>query len=238
MKRYSDFLTMLCIVFGVVIAGLTVYAVCYWYDNYTANKDAEELMSQFENSYVEEEPAENNQVNTEEPAEDPIEQPGQIDNTTNETTTSKPATTTSYGIGTYYKNKYKIVGIISIPILKIEYPIFNVDNTTTLRVGTAAIYPNNVEEALNKPGNVVIAGHNYRSSRMFSKLHTLQNGDSIYITNITGQKLEYKVYNNYTADEHDFTYATRDTGNSIEISLSTCTNNSSTRTVVWAKVEQ
>lgn len=238
MRRYSDFLTMLCIVFSVVIAGLAVYAVCYWYDNYTANKDAEELMSQFENSYIEETPIENNQVNTEEPVEKPIEQPGQANNIVNETTEPTPSTGTSYGIGTYYKDKYKIIGIISIPTLKIQYPIFNVDNTTTLRVGTAAIYPANVEEALNKPGNVVIAGHNYRNSRMFSKLHTLKNGDSIYITNISGQKLEYKVYNNYTADENDFTYATRDTSNSTEISLSTCTNNSSTRTVVWAKVEE
>lgn len=238
MRRYSDFLTMLCIVFGVVIAGLTVYAVFYWYDNYTANKDAEELMAQFENSYIEEEPIENNQVNTEEPVEKPVEQPGEVNNIVNETTKPNTSTGTSYGIGTYYKDKYKIIGIISIPALKIQYPIFNVDNTATLRVGTAAIYPANVEEALNKPGNVVIAGHNYRNSRMFSKLHTLKNGDLIYITNITGQKLKYTVYNNYTANEHDFSYATRDIGEGTEISLTTCTNNASTRTVVWAKVEE
>ena len=72
---------------------------------------------------------------------------------------------------------------------------------------------------------------------MFSKLHTLQNGDSIFITNINGVKLEYKVYNNYTAGANDFDYATRDTRGYIEISLSTCTNDASTRTVVWARAE-
>ena len=242
MRKYSAFLTFLCIFLTLATIGVVIYMFCYLYDNYSADKEAEELMSQFETSYVEEETlTEENTVNTEELVEEVVKPNNTIDetnvtNTTN-TTNNKPSTTPSYNIGTYYKG-YKIIGIISIPTLNIQYPIFNVDNTATLRVGTAAIYPANVEQALNKSGNVVIAGHNYRNSRMFSKLHTLQNGDSIYITNIAGEKLEYKVYNNYTADEHDFTYATRNTGDAIEISLSTCTNNSSTRTVVWAKVEQ
>lgn len=236
MKTFSRLLTILCIIFAVVVVGLTVYMLYNLYDNYRADKEAEELMSQFEDIYVEEKTldTENENVTEEQVNEVTEEQPST--NTTTNTNTNKTTIKPSYGIGTYYKG-YKVIGTISIPRLNIQYPIFSVDNTATLRVGTAAIYPANMEQALNKPGNVVIAGHNYRNSRMFSKLHTLQNGDSIYITNISGQKLEYKVYNNYTADENDFTYATRDTGEAIEISLSTCTNNSRTRTVIWAKVQ-
>ena len=237
MKRFSRFLTIICIIFAVIVIGLIGYMIYYLYDNYNADKEAEELLSQFEDDYYEEEipEIENEVVDENTTIEEPIEPPKDT-NTSNTTTNTTTKPKPSYGIGTYYKG-YKVIGTISIPKLNIQYPIFNVDNTATLRVGTAAIYPGDAEHILNKAGNVVIAGHNYRNSRMFSKLNTLQNGDSIYITNVLGTKLEYKVYNNYTADVNDFEYATRDIGDSIEISLTTCTNNAQTRTVIWAKVE-
>ena len=241
LKMYSKFLTALIIILTVFLIILVGYAIYSLYDNYTADESAEELMAQFENNYEEIGEGQISEGNLTEGA-DNTEQPSQGNN--NNSNTSKPTNKkptaslgnsgSSYSLGTFYKG-YKVIGIISIPKLKIQYPIFNVDNTATLRVGTAAIYPSNVEETLNISGNAVIAGHNYRNSRMFSKLHTLQNGDSIFITNINGVKLEYKVYNNYTAGANDFDYATRDTRGYIEISLSTCTNDASTRTVVWAR---
>ncbi len=236
LKIYSKFLTTLIVILTIFLIVLVGYAIYSLYDNYTADESAEELMSQFENNYEE---VGDGQISEENPSEsENLEQPSQ--GNSNNSNLSKPSTTnssgSSYNLGTYYKG-YKVIGIISIPKLKIQYPIFNVDNTATLRVGTAAIYPSNVEETLNVSGNAVIAGHNYRNSRMFSKLHTLQNGDSIFITNINGVKLEYKVYNNYTAGANDFDYATRETKGYIEISLSTCTNDASTRTVVWARVQ-
>lgn len=243
LKMYSKFLTALIIILTVFLIILVGYAIYSLYDNYTADESAEELMAQFENNYEEIGEGQISEGNLTEGA-DNTEQPSQGNN--NNSNTSKPTNKkptassdnsgSSYSLGTFYKG-YKVIGIISIPKLKIQYPIFNVDNTATLRVGTAAIYPSNVEETLNISGNAVIAGHNYRNSRMFSKLHTLQNGDSIFITNINGVKLEYKVYNNYTAGANDFDYATRDTRGYIEISLSTCTNDASTRTVVWARAE-
>lgn len=240
LKMYSKFLTALIIILTIFLIILVGYAIYSLYDNYSADESAEELMAQFENNYEENGEGQISEENPSEGSENP-EQPSQGNN--NSSNPSKPSTKkptgssgSSYSVGTYYKG-YKVIGIISIPKLKIQYPIFNVDNTATLRVGTAAIYPSNVEETLNISGNAVIAGHNYRNSRMFSKLHTLQNGDSIFITNNNGVKLEYKVYNNYTAGANDFDYATRDTRGYIEISLSTCTTDASTRTIVWARAE-
>lgn len=243
LKMYSKFLTALIIILTVFLIILVGYAIYSLYDNYTADESAEELMAQFENNYEE---IGDGQIPGENPPEgaenqDQLSQEGNNNSNPSKPSTNKPSnssgnSSSSYNLGTYYKG-YKVIGIISIPKLKIQYPIFNVDNTATLRVGTAAIYPSNVEETLNISGNAVIAGHNYRNSRMFSKLHTLKNGDSIYITNINGVKLEYKVYNNYTAGANDFDYATRDTRGYIEISLSTCTNDASTRTIVWARSE-
>lgn len=235
MKKYNIFLTVLLIILAISLIILVGYAIYTLYDNYTADKSAEELMSQFENDY---EPG-NELLEGNEPE---IQEPITNENNTSQTNQNKTSNKTSnggsssYKVGTYYK-EYKVIGIISIPKLNIQYPIFNVDNSTTLRVGTVAIYPSNAETILNTQGNVVIAGHNYRNSRMFSKLYTLKNGDSIYITNIYGAKMEYKVYNNYTTGSMDFDYATRDTNGYTEISLTTCTNDASTRTIIWARAE-
>ena len=244
LKIYSKFLTILIIVLTIFLIILVGYAIYTLYDNYTSDQSSEELMAQFENNYEE---IEEGQISEENPSEgsENQEQPSEGNNNNSnpsKPSTKKPSTSSggssgsAYNLGTFYKG-YKVIGIISIPKLKIQYPIFNVDNTATLKFGTAAIYPANVEEALNAPGNVVIAGHNYRNKRMFSKLYTLQNGDSIFITNIYGVTLEYKVYNNYTAGANDFDYATRETNGRTEISLTTCTSDASTRTIVWARVE-
>lgn len=237
MKKYSDFLTFLAILLAIIATLLIVYFLYMQYDNYITNKEAGKLMDQFEQQYEEDNNTDN--IDDEEEPPDYDEEPTPTEEVVTQTPTKIPSSnknSNTYQTGTFYKG-YKIIGIISIPKLNIQYPIFDTDNTTTLKVGTAAIYPSKVEEALNKPGNAVIAGHNYRSSKMFSKLTTLNDGDSIFITDISGQKLEYKVYNNYTADESDFSYATRATNGATEISLTTCTTNSKTRTVVWAKVD-
>ena len=55
----------------------------------------------------------------------------------------------------------------------------------------------------NKPGNFCIVGHNYHNKRFFSKAATLENGDSIYLTDINNNTLEYKVYDNYVVEPHD-----------------------------------
>ena len=232
MKIYSRFLTILLIILVSVLLGVLGYYFYLLYDNYHSNKLAEELIVQFSDDSTEiVEISEN--IPDEEQTETYVENENQG--------TTKPQNNNTGNsnkkTGTYYSD-YKVIGVIEIPSLNVKYPIFNIDNTTTLNLGTAAIYPINVEQALNKPGNVVIAGHNYRNNKMFSKLHTLKNDDSIYITDNSGKKLEYKVYNNYTANASDFTYATRKIDEDVaEISLSTCTNDVNTRTIIWAKAE-
>lgn len=240
LKIYSKFLTILIIVLTAFLIILVGYAIYTLYDNYTSDQSSEELMAQFENNYEEIGEGEGLEENPTEESGNQEQTPegsGNNSNSSNKKPSGSSGSSGSpYNLGTYYKG-YKVVGIISIPKLGIQYPIFNVDNTATLKIGTAAIYPSNVEEALNSPGNVVIAGHNYRNKRMFSKLYTLKNGDSIVITNVNGVRLEYKVYNNYTAGANDFDYATRETNGRTEISLTTCTSDASTRTIVWARVE-
>lgn len=231
MKIYNKFLTLLLIILIVSLLGVLGYYFYLLYDNYQSNKIAEELIIEFSEDITTDINENTNiieQIQNEEP---------NIDSIISSNESNQNNTSTSNNKGTYYNN-YKVIGVIEIPSLKVKYPIFNVDNTKTLSLGTAAIYPMNVENAINKPGNVVIAGHNYRNNKMFSKIHTLKNGDLIYITDNNGNTVEYTIYNNYTADVSDFTYATRNVEEGVaEISLSTCTDNVNTRTVIWAKVQ-
>ncbi len=238
MKKYSKFLTVLLVILAISLIILVGYAIYTLYDDYLSDKSAEDLMAQFENNYDEEDYADGNSEDLTDNNSNNNNNDNNNSNNNNKTSNGKKTSSggSSYGLGTYYKG-YKVIGIISIPKLNIQYPIFKEDTTQTLKVGTAAIYPADAENVLNSPGNVVIAGHNYRNSRMFSKLNKLNNGDSIYITNEYGVKLEYKVYNNYTTGSMDFDYATRETNGGTEISLTTCTTDASTRTIVWAKAQ-
>ena len=71
---------------------------------------------------------------------------------------------------------------------------------------------------------------------MFSKIDTLNINDSIYISDLNKNKLEYIVYDKYTTDEDDLN-CTQETNN-IEVTLITCNkNNNKKRVVVKAKVK-
>lgn len=89
----------------------------------------------------------------------------------------------------------------------------------------------------NHNGNLCIAGHNYKNSMMFSKIDELNINDSIYISDLTKNKLEYIIYDKYTTEENDLT-CTQETNN-IEITLVTCNkNNNNKRVVIKAKVKE
>ena len=90
---------------------------------------------------------------------------------------------------------------------------------------------------LNQIGNTVIVGHNYRNGTMFSNNKNLVSGDKIYITDKTGKEVMYTVYKKYETTAQDFNYATRDVNGRREISLSTCTDDSSKRLIIWAAEE-
>ena len=88
---------------------------------------------------------------------------------------------------------------------------------------------------INKVGNTVIQGHNYRNGLFFSNLKKLSKGDKIYITDDTGTKITYEIYNIFEAEATDSSFYRRDTSGLREITLSTCTDDGALRTIVLAK---
>ena len=125
---------------------------------------------------------------------------------------------------------FVMLGTIEIPKINLSYPVLDRADAASMEVAPGVVYG----PGLNKVGNTVIAGHNYRNKTFFSKINQLKKGDSIYITDTDKKKVEYLVYNIYTTGSEDNSYWDRDTRGAKEISLSTCTDDVQARTIVWA----
>lgn len=133
--------------------------------------------------------------------------------------------------------RYSTIATINIPKINVQYPIL--DGKTDSEEETAAllkISPTKFWGAdPNEVGNFCIVGHNYRDTRFFSKVPTLENGDLIEITDSSSKTLRYSVYNKYQVAPEDVSCTSQLTDGQKEITLITCTNDSSMRVIVKAR---
>ena len=81
----------------------------------------------------------------------------------------------------------------------------------------------------------VIVGHNYRNGLFFSNNKKLSEGDKIYITDNSGKKLTYTIYSKFETTSEDTSFYQRDTNGKAEVTLSTCTDDSSARIIILAR---
>ena len=128
-----------------------------------------------------------------------------------------------------------MIGYITIPKTDVKEPILDTVTPTSLNKAVAVLYPSNPE--LNKPGNVVIIGHNYRNGKFFSDNDKLSVGDKIKIKDTSGTELTYTIYQKFQTTEQDTSFYNRNTNGAIEITLSTCTDDSKERIIILARVE-
>lgn len=130
--------------------------------------------------------------------------------------------------------RYATIGTVDIPKINLSYPIL--DGETDSAEETEAllkIAPTKFwGPEPNEVGNFCIVGHNYRNSLFFSKVPTLENGDIIQITDLSGRTVEYRIYNKYQVDPTDVTCTTQLTNGQKEVTLITCTNDSQYRVIV------
>ena len=226
-SKYSKVLTVILIIAIIAIVGLLIYVGIDWYKAYTANAGVDDGLEQFD-GYVNNVTS-NTQANTEANTEENTEiiDPN-IDNTetVNEVSSSGNTTTTK----PTYKG-FNMVGKIEIPKINLKYPVLEEVTPKSIEVSVAVLYG----PGINKVGNTVIIGHNYRNGTFFSNNKKLAVGDKIYLTDLEGTKITYTIYKKYTTGTDDFDYAVRDTKGKREISLSTCTDDSKDRLIIWAK---
>ena len=128
--------------------------------------------------------------------------------------------------------EFSVVGIIEIPDIDLKYPILESNNKDALKISPVLLY---TAQGLNNDGNSVITGYNKKDNTIFSNLNKLTNKDDIYITDHTGKKQKYEIYNVSTVQEGDNSYITRKLEYKKEISLSTTTNDGKEKLIILAR---
>lgn len=144
-------------------------------------------------------------------------------------TPQKQKMTTESGI------EYYAIGEVNIPSLNVNYPILDADNLDNidalLKISICKFHGADP----NKIGNLCLVGHNYKNSKFFSKVPTMQNGDIIEIKDLTGTIVKYRVYNKYIVAPEDVACTSQLTGGQREITLITCTDDNKQRYIIKAR---
>lgn len=222
--KYGKILT---IILGIVVIAVLILLGFLGYDVYrkkTIDKDTSKVLDDFDtklNSIARNDTVENVELPD-------IDLPTVENVTTNTNTTGGNATKR-----VQYKG-YNVDGKIQIPAINLEYPILEKVTPSSIEAAVAILYSAN---GLNQPGNTVISGHNYRNGSFFGNNDKLKLGDKVYITDNSGTKLKYNIYNIYETSPDDGDFIMRDTNGKREISLQTCTDNSKGRLIIWAVEE-
>lgn len=226
-NKYSKTLTIILIIVIIAIVGLLIFFGIDVYRKYYIEQTSGDAVQEFEDKINE--IATRPQGNTILTNDVPNVDLNSVFGNQNATEGSS-----SGGVSMQYKG-YDMIGTIEIPATDVKYPIIADYETSikSLNVAIVKLYPSTI--ALNEVGNTVLVGHNYRNGTFFSNNKKLQNGDKIYITDTTGRKVTYEVYKKYETSTSDSEYMNRDTKGKREISLSTCTDDTKRRLIIWAK---
>lgn len=126
---------------------------------------------------------------------------------------------------------YKIVGIIKIPKIDLEYPILEKTTVESLNVSITKFWGNEINEI----GNVTLAGHNNFSGVMFGRIKKLVIGDIIELTDAQNVTLQYEVFETKIIDPNDISCILPIEEGRREITLITCENGKANRFIVKAK---
>ena len=221
-SKYSKVLTVILVIVIVAIVGLLGFLAYDYYQNYIISTDTSDFVDNFQGEVTDGGgPTDETEIGT--TGENPLDQIQDADKTT---------TSSSVGKKPKYKG-FGVVGTIEIPKIKLKYPVLEKVTKKSIETAVAFLYG----AGINQQGNSVIIGHNYRNGLFFSNIKKLNVGDKIYMTDNNGTKLTYTIYNKFEATPEDTSFYQRDTGGKPEITLSTCTDDSSARTIICAKAE-
>lgn len=130
--------------------------------------------------------------------------------------------------------KYTVLGKLYIKKINMYQPI--------LKENTAGAYNTALVKMsgpnLNEKGNVAIGGHNYMRGNYFIKINRLVKNDVVTITDLTGRKVNYYVYEYGIANKDDASYLAQSSDpNDKIITLVTCTKGGKERYYVKARAK-
>lgn len=224
-SKFNNVLTIalvVAIILIVVLIGVFGYAI---YNKYYINNKTKEAMDLFDQQVAENKPDKTDDTNQTTDGNVVI---GDVagGNSIYSDQSSGGSSSNSVKLG-----GYNVIGKISIPKIKLESTILDKPTTKALKLSIVYL----TGPGINKVGNTVLQGHNYKNGMFFSDLSKLSKGDAIYLTDATGTKIKYEVYDNTTKRGDDASFFNRDTAGLREINLSTCTTDAALRTVIFAR---
>lgn len=234
-SKYSTFLTILLVVIIIAIVGIIGFLGYKFISSENSKKQAEDFADSWTEIKKDEKKEETNTTTADTTID--ITEPEITENTKTDSTTATATSDKKY-------NGFLVAGTIEIPRTGYKGPIisFSEYSKSSLETAVCVVYSTTGEEStpgsgINKVGNTTIAGHNYRNGNFFSNNKKINVGDKIYVTDLDGKRMTYTVYNKYETDDTDADYMTRDTQGAVEISLTTCTDDSKKRLIIWAKAD-
>ena len=226
-NKYSKVLTIILVIVLFAILGLLGFLAYDMIQKNSVESEAEAFVSEFESGATDSTDSDKEESNSTENENqtNPLDQIEQT--TTNGNSGGNSATKTYKG--------FNVIGTIKIPAINIEYPVLDKVTKKSIETSVAKLYSSG--EGINKVGNTVIIGHNYRNGIFFSNVKNLKINDKIYITDNSGNRITYTIYNKFETTPEDTSFYQRDTNNKPEITLSTCNDDSSKRIIIFAKTE-
>ena len=156
------------------------------------------------------------------PEEDTIKN---SENTTQDTSIHQ----TKESILTTYKG-YPVIAKLEIPKINLETYVISEYSNQALGVSVTKFYGGNPNEI----GNFCIAGHNYITKNMFHDLKKLSIGDTFTLVDTNNHEGIYKIYLVETVETNETQCLSQKTDGRIEVTLITCTTDSSKRIIVKA----
>lgn len=222
-NKYGSTLTVILIIaIVIVIGGGGFLFYNYVIKPYNNKKETAQAISEFDKISEEGEEKEESQGSAD------------IDKIMKEMEASGGSDSSGKNKKVYYQN-FVMIGYITIPKTNVKLPILEETTPKALDTAVAVVYPSNPK--LNEVGNTVIIGHNYRNGKFFSNNNKLSVGDKVLIKDITGRELTYIIYQKFEAEPTDASFYNRNTNGIPEITLSTCTDDSQKRIIIFAKAQ-
>ena len=227
-KKYNKILTVILVIVVIIIFALLGFWGYETYQKYAQGKDINDALNEF-NTVINSNNG--NVIRRNEVVNGNNSNDGNFSFNLDINETTNGGSSNGNGNKTVTYKGFTVLGTMEIPAIDFKYPVLERATKSSLEASVGVL----IGPGLNKVGNTLIVGHNYRNGTFFSRNKELKNGDVIYITDISGTKVKDTIYNIYTTSSDDASYMTRDTAGKREVSLSTCTEDSKYRLVIWAK---
>lgn len=203
----------------LIILAITIFMISFIFANQIVKEKTKNVDKQVKTSFIS---TENVNTGSWKQEENTIKD---NENTTQDTSFYQ----TEESILTTYKG-YPVIAKLEIPKINLETYVISEYSNQALGVSVTKFYGGDPNEI----GNFCIAGHNYITKNMFHDLKKLSIGDTFTLVDTNNHEGIYKIYLVETVEPNETQCLSQKTDGRIEVTLITCTTDSSKRIIVKA----